>query len=141
MFGVPTFIRRWGIRFVLVVATASLPIRWLLYLLIDDPLYVLPVQILHSIAMMSLLVVGIIYMDGLLEPKLRASGQALYAAALHGIGPAIGLYVGGMIFGRVGINSVWIFCIVVGLIGTGLLAYASYWRAAPRLISEVSHES
>ena len=53
-----TFINRWGIRLVLIAGTAMLPLRWLLFAFIDQPLWVLPVQILHSIAMMSALDCG-----------------------------------------------------------------------------------
>ena len=127
----PAFVRRWGVRLVLVGCSALLPLRWLLYLLIDRPALVLPFQVLHSIAMMALLVVGILFMDRLLEPKLRASGQALYAAALHGIGPGTGLYLGGLLYDWNGIDSVWLFCLLIGLVGSTVLAYAVYGQARP----------
>lgn len=120
---VPAFLRRWGMRLVLVGGAAALPLRWLLYTVIDEPLLVLPTQALHSIGMMALLVVGVYYVDRLLVPKWRASGQALYTASLHGIGPSLGLFVAGYVYEHAGITLVWLACAVVGLFGTLLLAH------------------
>lgn len=120
---VPTFLNRWGMRLVLVGGAAALPVRWLLYTVIDRPLLVLPTQALHSIAMMSLLIVGVYYVDRLLVAKWRASGQALYTATLHGIGPSLGLFVAGFVYEQAGITLVWLVCAVVGLCGTLILAH------------------
>lgn len=45
-----TLIRRWGLRAVLIGGVAVLPPRWMLYMVITDPLLVLPTQALHSLA-------------------------------------------------------------------------------------------
>lgn len=130
MAGVPTFISRWGVRLVLVGGIAMLPLRWLLYIFIDEPLLVLPTQVLHSIAMMSLLVVGVLYVDRLLLPKWRASGQALYAASLHGVGPSIGLLVAGLIYQEAGITPVWVVSFLVASLGTVIIGVVVYHRTA-----------
>ena len=122
MASVPAFLRRWGMRLVLVGGVAVLPLRWLLYAIIDRPLLVLPTQALHSIAMTSLLVVGVTYVDRLLIAKWRASGQALYTAALHGIGPSLGLFAAGFIYERAGISLVWLVSALVAMLGTFILA-------------------
>lgn len=122
------FIERWGVRPVLLFGMAMLTLRWFLYIFIKEPLLVLPTQILHSIGMMSLLIVGVLYMDRLLEPKWRTSAQSLYAASFSGIGPAVGLYFAGLLYGSYGIQSVWIFATLVGVAGTITLAYAVYRR-------------
>ena len=120
------FVDRWGVRLVLVAGASLLPLRWLLYAIIDQPLWVLPVQLIHSVAMMSLLIVGVLYVDRLLEPKWRTSGQSLYAAALHGIGPGIGLYIGGLLYGANGIRTVWLFSTVIATLGVVILGWAIY---------------
>jgi PPP family 3-phenylpropionic acid transporter len=122
------FIDRWGVRLMLIVGAAILPLRWLLFALNTEPLFVLPIQLMHSIAMMSLLVVAVLYIDRLLEPKWRTSGQALYTASLHSVGPGIGLYLGGLIYSWNGIQSVWFFSLGVSLLGLAILIYAVYWR-------------
>jgi len=118
---VPAFLKRWGVRRVLVFGVAMLPIRWLLYTFINEPLLVLPTQVLHSIAMMSLLVVGVLYVDRLLEPQWRASGQALYTTFLHGLGPSVGLYAAGIIYQQAGIKPVWLLSFAAATLGTIVL--------------------
>lgn len=127
---VPVFITRWGIGLTLIVGVAVLPVRWLMYAFIDEPLLVLPTQIFHSMAMTSLLVVGVLYIDQLLAPKLRASGQALYNASLHGLGPSIGLYAAGLIYQQAGMNYVWLLCAAVALAGTVIIGFVVYRRPA-----------
>ena len=134
---VPTFIRRWGIRLVLITGIAMLPLRWLLYIIIDDPLLVLPTQVLHSIAMTSLLVVGVLYVDRLLTPEWRASGQALYAASLHGVGPSIGLLAAGLIYQQAGITPVWLMSFVVASLGTLIISIVVYRQPAAQSHPEV----
>jgi MFS family permease len=138
MANVPAFIKRWGIRLVLVTGIAMLPIRWLLYVFIDQPLLVLPTQVLHSIAMMSLLVVGVLYVDRLLNPKWRASGQALYAASLHGVGPSIGLLAAGLIYQQAGITPVWLLCFLVASLGTVIIGFVVYRHPARQPQPEVT---
>ncbi|MCZ7569269.1 MAG: MFS transporter [Ardenticatenaceae bacterium] len=121
---VPALLARWGMRLVLVGGVAVLPFRWLLYAIITEPLLVVPTQVLHSIAMMALLVVGVLYVDQQLARPWRATGQALCAAALHGIGPALGLFVGGLIYERAGIAPMWLVSALVALIGVVVLDWA-----------------
>jgi MFS family permease len=127
---VPVFISRWGIRLVLVTGIAMLPLRWLLYIFIEEPFLVLPTQVLHSIAMTSLLVVGVLYVDRLLIAKWRASGQALYAASLHGVGPSIGLLAAGFIYQQAGITPVWVLSFVVASLGTAIIGIVVYRNPA-----------
>ncbi|MCA9994100.1 MAG: MFS transporter [Anaerolineales bacterium] len=123
---VQSFIDRWGVRPMLLIGAAVLPLRWFLFAINRVPLAVLPIQATHSIAMMSLLVVAVLYVDRLLEPRWRTSGQALYTSSLHSVGPGIGLYLGGLIYGSYGIQTVWFFSLGVALVGVGILVYAIY---------------
>jgi len=118
------FIQRWGLRAVLVGGVALQPLRWLLYTVITIPLLVAPTQILHSIAMLSLLVAGILFTDQQLASQWRATGQTVYAAALHGIGPSIGILAAGVIYEYAGIGMVWWACVVANLIGVSVMAWA-----------------
>lgn len=136
MVKVPDLLKRWGLRVVLIGGVAVLPVRWFLYVIIDEPLLVIPTQILHSIAMMALLVVGVLYVDRQLSRNWRATGQALYAAGLHGIGPSIGLFAAGVIYDLGGIKPVWATSAVVGLIGVAIIAWAVRTTPAPRRVKE-----
>jgi MFS_1 like family len=92
---------------------------------------VVPTQLFHSIAMLSLLVAGILFTDQQLASQWRATGQTVYAAALHGIGPSIGIFAAGVIYEYAGIGMVWWACVVANLIGVSVMAWAIW---APRMV-------
>ncbi len=117
-------IRRWGLRAVLLGGVTLLPLRWLLYTAITMPLLVVPTQLFHSIAMLSLLIAGVLFADQQLTSQWRATGQTAYAAAIHGIGPSIGVFGAGMIYEHFGIGMVWWACVVANLLGVGVLLWA-----------------
>jgi len=126
-------IHRWGLRAVLIGGIALLPLRWLLYTVITDPILVLPTQILHSAAMLSLLVAAVLFVDQHLDSRWRATGQTLYQASLHGVGSAIGLVGAGVIYERAGITEVWATCAVVGTLGLAAMIWATWTPIAKRL--------
>lgn len=134
---VPELVARWGLRLILVGGVSTLVLRYLSYTVIRTPLLVLPTQLFHSIAMTSLLVVGVLYVDRQLDRGWRASGQALYTASLHGIGPSIGLVGAGLLFERGGSTLVWLVSALVALIGTVILFTALPQRRARPLPQEV----
>jgi PPP family 3-phenylpropionic acid transporter len=138
MAAVPQMMARWGLAAVLTGGLAVLPVRWLLYTVITNPILVLPTQILHGIGMTALLVVGVIFVDRLLARNWRATGQALYAAALFGIGPGIGLFSAGLLYERGGIVPVWIFTSLVGLAGLAIAAWAVRAPAGQTISTEKS---
>lgn len=124
MLMVPFFLKRLSPRIIILAGAVILPVRWLLYLLIQRPGWVAPTQLIHGVAVVSFFVVGVSYIDQLIDPRWRATGQGLYGSALYGIGSALGVYLGGMAFEWFGIRSVWGLNIILGLIGLGLLLYA-----------------
>ena len=111
------FIRKWGLRITYVVGLSALPIRWLLNMLVTDPNIALPIQALHGIAMSALLAVGTIFVDNILPKRLRASGQALYLSSLYGLGPSIGLFLGGLLMSNGSTKPLWALSLVSGIIG------------------------
>lgn len=125
-------IRRWGLRAVLIGGIALLPPRWLLYMVITEPLWVVPTQILHAIGMLSLLIAAVLLVDQQLGGSWRATGQTLYSAALHGVGSTIGLLVAGVIYERIGITAVWLACAIVGALGVAVMAWATHTPLAKR---------
>lgn len=122
---VPTMILRWGVTTVFIAGIAVLPARWFLYTIIDNPLLVIPTQLLHGISMTSILVVGVIYVDRLLARRWRTTGQAIYTATQFGIGPSIGLFIAGYLYEYGGVKPIWVFCAVVGLAGLAIVIWSA----------------
>jgi len=118
-------IGRWGLRPVLLVGIGVLPLRWLLYAVVTDPILVIPIQMLHSVAMLALLVAGVLYVDSQLSREWRATGQALYQATLHGAGSSLGLFGAGVIYQHGGIKPLWLTAMVVGVAGLLLVVWAT----------------
>ncbi len=121
MAAVPFLLKHFSMRRIIFVGAMVLPIRWFLYIFIENPNWVLPTQILHSVAVVGFMVIGVSFIDKHISPKWRATGQGLYNAATSGIGAAIGAGLAGVIFDRFDIRAVWLLNLIFGLIGLGLL--------------------
>lgn len=124
MIVVPFLLKRFSMRRLIMIGAIALPIRWILYLFIRQPGWIVPTQIFHGVAIVSFLVVGVTFIDQHITPKWRATGQGLYSTALSGIGTGVGVYLAGIVFERFGIRSIWLLTLVLGLVGLALLLYA-----------------
>ena len=126
-------IQRWGLRLVLIAGIAALPLRWVLYTIVREPILVIPIQMLHSIAMLSLLVAGVLYVDRQLSREWRGTGQALYQAMLHGAGSSCGLFLAGWAYQYGGIVPLWWTSTIVGVAGLLLVIWATRTPALSRV--------
>lgn len=124
MIMIPYLLHRFSMRRLIMAGALLLPIRWLLYTVIQQPGWVVPTQVFHGIAVVSFLVVGVSFIDKWIDPRWRATGQGLYMTALNGIGTGLGVYLAGFAFEWYGIRSIWWLNILLGLIGVILLAMA-----------------
>lgn len=121
---VPISVKRFGAQAVILAGAVLLPLRWALYYFIQRPEWVAPSQLIHGVAMVSFFVVGVAYIDQLISPRWRATGQALYGSALFGVGSAMGNYLTGIALEWFDLRSVWVLSFILGLIGLGLLLFA-----------------
>lgn len=124
MLAVPFLLKTFSWRKIIFTGAILLPLRWLLFFVINEPGWVAPSQVIHGVAVISFFVVGVAYIDKLINPRWRATGQGLYSTAFSGIGPAIGVYLAGIAFEWFTIRSVWALNLILGLIGLGLLYFA-----------------
>ena len=121
MMMVPYLLKRLPPRRIILAGAGLLPLRWLLFVIIQRPGWVAPSQLIHGVVVISFYVVGVSYIDQLVGHQWRATGQGLYGTVMDGIGPAIGIYLAGLAFEWFDIRSVWGINIILGLIGLGLL--------------------
>ena len=127
-----TFVlQKFGSRLVFLLGVGLLPIRWCLYIFIKDPILLIPIQLIHSIAMLSLLVVGVMLVDNLLPPQWRTTGQTMYTVALHGLGAGVGVLSAGLIYNSYGMSAVWAACLVTGSAGFLVLRFAIQAEQSP----------
>jgi PPP family 3-phenylpropionic acid transporter len=121
---VPLALKRFSAQAIILAGAVLLPLRWALYFFIQRPEWVAPSQLIHGLAIVSFYVVGVSYIDHLISPDWRATGQGLYGTALYGIGSALGLYLAGLALAWFDIRSVWGLSFILGVIGLGLLLFA-----------------
>lgn len=131
MLAVPFLLKYLSLRMIIFAGAVLLPLRWLLFYMIERPGWVAPSQLIHGVAVVSFFVVGVTYIDRLINPRWRATGQGLYSTTFSGIGPAIGVYLAGVAFEWFTIRSVWALNMILGLIGLGLL-FLAFRQKMPR---------
>ncbi len=120
----PCLLERFKISHLLIVGVLLLPLRWVLFALIREPLLILPVQILHSIPLVTLMVVAATFMDRQLPPRWRATGQGLLTTSVLGVGPSLGQFAAGMVYDAYGMRTVWWGATGVTVVGIGLMYLA-----------------
>lgn len=118
---VPKWTVKYGLPPVFLIGVLLLPVRWIVFLLIDQPAWVIPTSIFHSLAIMSLMVIGVKYVDDKFPREWRASGQGLYSTVINGIGPSIGLFIAGNLYDIHDIQTVWLFTLGITFIGILIL--------------------
>ena len=121
---VPTLSKRFSREKMILFGAGILPIRWLVYVFVQDPMWIVPTQILHSIAIVSFMVVGVSFVDEQISKEWRATGQGVYTTMMSGFGAGVGIYLAGMIFERFGIRAIWGLNISLGVIGIILIIFA-----------------
>ena len=126
MLFMPFFFKRFSMRLMIMIGGIALFVRWGLYLITQQPGWVIPIQFLNGVGIPAFFVVGVAYIDQIVSPKWRATAQGLYNAAFLGIGSAIGVYLAGMVYEWFNVRSIWVLNLILGLIGLGLLGLA-FW--------------
>ncbi|TMJ09582.1 MAG: MFS transporter, partial [Bacillati bacterium ANGP1] len=99
-------IHRFGVSRLVGVGLLVLPVRWGLYALLHSPWPILPLQLLHSVAIACLEVAGVLLVRDLTRPEWSATAQAFYGAALMGLGPSAGTVMAGAIYEWRGLHTV-----------------------------------
>lgn len=84
----------------------ALAVRWSLYSVLPSVWPLLPLQLLHSVAIACLEVAGVLLVRDLSPPGWAATAQATYGAALMGLGPGIGTLLAGAVYEAAGPRAV-----------------------------------
>jgi PPP family 3-phenylpropionic acid transporter len=117
MTSIPGLTKRFSIRQLLLGSVVIAPFRWLLFLLVRTPAWIIPIQALHSITVTGLMVIGVVFLDKQLPPRWRATGQGFYTSAILGIGPSLWQFVCGLLFELRGVRFIWLASLGVAIVG------------------------
>lgn len=122
MLAVPALLQRFSKRRIILLGAIILPIRWLLYYFIQQPGWILPIQLVHGLPVVSFFVISVAFVDRLVDPKFRATGQALYATTVMGVGSGLGVYIAGRVIDAFGVREIWLVNVLFGLVGWVILS-------------------
>jgi len=116
-------LKRLGARGLLAVGVLASGVRWILCGVIDDLTLLYPVQALHGVTVVGLLVGGPLYLDAVTPERLRSTAQALLSMAGMGIAGIASNTGTGWLLEHVGPSSPYI----IGGIGSLFLGGFTWW--------------
>ncbi|HEX5669073.1 MAG TPA: MFS transporter [Chitinophagaceae bacterium] len=87
-----------GLKRTLVLTVMATVIRLLLYSVVGDPVYALPIELLHGLSWSLFWVACVEYVSRLVDPAWLATGQSLLYAAYFGAGAIAGNYWTGWLY-------------------------------------------
>ena len=94
---------RIGVKWLLIAGMSASALRWFLCSMTHNPLYALPIQMLHSLTFAALSVGAITFVFKESPPEFRAIGQFAYRAIANGLGAILGMISGGYMLDTFGI--------------------------------------
>ena len=118
-------LRRMGAEGLLVMAFLVFILRWLLYSVIDVPLWALLVQLLHGLSFAAFLVGGVTFVSERTPPGLSATAQAIYSTATFGLASITGSLIGGYLYDNVALQNFFRIFSLLGLAGLATFLMAS----------------
>ena len=102
LFFISTFIKKYKAFKLVIFSTAVTSLRFLLLAITTNPSVVLIIQLLNGFTFPLLSVAGVTYADEHAPEGFHATSQGLFNIASIGIGSAMGGFVGGLLFERLG---------------------------------------
>ncbi len=117
--GMAYFQRRLGSRGLILMSYTTLAIRWFLFYLVKTPLMIIPVQLLQGFSGGYYFGGSVMFVQEEAPEGLKATGQTIFGAVSMGLGPIVGMTLGGQLVDRWGLANLFIFCGVV----TGITAF------------------
>ncbi len=96
------WLRRWGVRPLLIVAMLSSVLRLLAYSFADAPWQILVIQLLHGPSFALMWTAGVSYVSRLAPQGLGATAQGLFAGVNFGLAGAVGALIGGSLYQHIG---------------------------------------
>jgi len=93
----PIFIKKYGIRNVLVIGVLAWPIRYIIFAIGTPSWLVIASLALHGLCFVFFFTAAFIYVDTIAPPDIRHSAQSLITFATYGIGNYVGAFFAGWV--------------------------------------------
>ncbi|HVN53529.1 MAG TPA: major facilitator superfamily domain-containing protein 6 [Anaerolineaceae bacterium] len=130
------WLRRFGPRALIAFAMTIYGLRVLTLAAIHQPLWVIPVALLHGLSFSALWTSAVNYAAQLAPPHLGATAQSTLTGVMFGVATAVGAFGGGWLYGQSGPALVFLVSGLAALAGVALFLLGS---PGPRAI--MSQES
>ncbi|TLS53831.1 MFS transporter [Paenibacillus antri] len=121
--------KRVQVPYILLGAGAAAALRWYLYSVIENPVWVFPTQLLHGLIFIVLTVTMAIFINREVPAELKASGQTLHALLCLGVARMIGSFFGGAASDVYGMREVFFYNALVAAVCVGVFAVIFRLRA------------
>jgi PPP family 3-phenylpropionic acid transporter len=102
MFFGDRLLKRFKAQGLLVLGTAVIGARLLLYAAFNFPEAILAIQVLHGLTFPILWIAGVSFAHENAPPGLNATAQGLFGATTFGVGSGLGGFLGGIVIGSLG---------------------------------------
>jgi MFS transporter, PPP family, 3-phenylpropionic acid transporter len=129
MFFAGALLKAFGARWLLVLALVGWSLRLVLYAVIPDPVWLLPVQILHGPSFAIMWIAGIALTRQLAPPGAGAAAQGLFTAVVSGLGGLVGGVFGGLTYQWLGAPA--LFQIMAAITAVGAVGLAISTARSP----------
>ncbi|NOV01152.1 MFS transporter [Paenibacillus sp. LMG 31457] len=101
--------KRVSVSVLLIVAALGSSVRWFLFSVIDQPHWILPVQLLHGVIFIVLSVTLATFINREVPAEWKASGQTLNGLLSLGAARIIGSFFGGIMSAAYGMRQVFLY--------------------------------
>lgn len=114
----PALLKRFGIKKLIASGFVASAIRWYLYSIVDDPVLIFLLQLLHGLTFGAFYLGAVTFVDITVAENLRNSGQGIFAAVTYGIGGVLGNYFSGFLFDKIDTDLIFKISSLIAAIAT-----------------------
>jgi MFS transporter, PPP family, 3-phenylpropionic acid transporter len=118
-------LERFGTRNVLVISLLACAAQGFAYSLMVNPLWVLPIQLLHGLAFSASWAAGVAYSGKIAPPGMGATAQGVFSGVSFGLRAALGAFIGGLLYQNVGPAAAFRVGGIAALVGIAFFLLAS----------------
>lgn len=118
--------RKFRLETVLLFSFTGAVARWAILYFTVSPAAILISQVLHALTYGTFHMASILYMDRLMPPEAKTTGQAVNNALTYGLGLMVGFFVNGYLYERIGVAALFAMSAGIAFAG-GCYFWFSKW--------------
>lgn len=104
------FQKKIGARGIVLMAYSVMAVRWLLFSFVRDPLMIIPIQMMQGFSGGYFFGGSVTFVQEESPNGLKATGQTIFGAVNLGLGPIVGMSLGGQLADLIGLSNLFLVC-------------------------------